>query len=232
MAFGIVLVTVWLMRSPSRDESRRRTSAWGDLKEGGRYVAKTPVVLALMITGLIPNIVGFPYQTLLPVFQKDVLQMGPEALGVMLAAPGIGGIVSLIVLASFYRRIHRRGALALGSLGVMGLSLIGFSQSPSLWLGAACLAVCGSAQVIYNNTAHTLLLLVTPDELRGWVTSLYTLDHGLAPLGAMLAGVAAHFVGAPATVAGMGASVLLLAGAVAWFAPELRVWRSDEAPRH
>lgn len=227
VVFAGVMVTVLLMRVPAGLSVRGRTSAWVDFKEGIRYVRATPVVLALMVASLIPNVLGFPYQTLLPVFQKDVLQLGPEALGVMFAAPGVGGIVSLFWLATFYRRIHRRGLLALVSLGVMGTTLVLFSQSSSLPLAALCLVFTGAAQVVFNNTAHTLLLMVTPDELRGRITALYTLDHGLAPLGAMLAGVAAHFFGAPAAVAAMGCSVVLLAVAVAWRAPQLRDWRSD-----
>lgn len=226
-AFGGVMLTVWLMRVPRGLGMNGRHSAWADLKEGFRYVWATPVVLALMIASLIPNLLAFPYQTLLPVFQKDVLHQGPEALGVMFAAPGVGGILSLLLLASFYRRIHRRGALALGSLALLGVSLVLFAMAPSLPVAALCLVITGASQVVYNNTAHTLLLLVTPEALRGRITALYTLDHGLAPLGAMLAGVAAHFLGAPVTVAAMGCSVALLGVAVAWRAPALRNWRSD-----
>lgn len=227
VAFGAVMLTVWLMRPPARIPLVGRKSAWGDLKEGLRYVRATPVLLALMIASLVPNLLAFPYQTLLPVFQKDVFQQGPEALGLMFAAPGVGGILSLLFLASFYQRIHRRGALALGSLAVLGGSLLLFAMAPSLPVAALCLVITGASQVIYNNTVHTLVLLVTPDALRGRITSLSMLDHGLAPLGAMLAGVAAHFVGAPATVAGMGCSVVLLSAVVAWWSPELRSWRSD-----
>lgn len=227
IAFAGVMLTIWLMRVPRGVVVGGRHSAWADLKEGLRYVWTTPVVRALMIASLIPNLLAFPYQTLLPVFQKDVFQQGPEALGVMFAAPGVGGILSLLLLASFYQRIHRRGALALGSLVLLGVSLVLFAMAPSLPLAALCLVITGASQVVYNNTVHTLVLLVTPEPLRGRITSLSMLDHGLAPLGAMFAGVAAHFVGAPATVAAMGCSVVLLGVAVARLAPELRNWRSD-----
>ena len=64
--------------------------------------------------------------------------------------------------------------------------------------------------------------LIVPDELRGRVLSLYMLDRGFMPLGALFAGIAAHFIGAPATVAIMGAMVIVLTGIVAWRIPAIR----------
>lgn len=229
-AYAGVMVMVYRMNVPKVvDSGRPRVSAWRDIKEGWRYCWRTPLVFAILVCGLIPSILAFPYQALMPVFQKDVLNEGPEALGVLSAAPGIGGMVALVLLASFGHRITYLGRLMLGALLVLGLSLMAFSATRDLWLSAATLTIVGVSQVLYNNSAHILLQQVVPDDLRGRVNSIYMLDHGLAPAGSMFAGITTHFFGAPWTIGGMGLLVLLLGIIVAWKAPELSRWRPTTA---
>ena len=80
----------------------------------------------------------------------------------------------------------------------------------------------GAFQVLFMATTNTMLQLIVPDELRGRVMSLYMLDRGLMPAGALFAGITAHFIGAPATVSMMGAIVIVLAMVVAWRVPLIR----------
>jgi len=72
------------------------------------------------------------------------------------------------------------------------------------------------------NSTNAMLQSIVPDELRGRVMSIYMLDRGLAPIGALLAGVGAHYFGAPWTVAAMGSIVFVLALVLAWRVPQLR----------
>jgi len=229
VAYAGVMAMVYIMNVPKVTPSGPRVSAWADMKEGWRYCWREPLVLAILICGLIPMILAFPYQALMPVFQKDVLEAGPEALGVLFAAPGVGGMVALVLLASFGHRIGRLGRLMLGGLLVLGISLMLFASTRDLWLSALTLTIVGASQVMYNNTAHILLQQIVPDELRGRVNSIYMLDHGLAPAGALVAGIATHFFGAPWTIGAMGALVLLLGLIVAWKAPGLTRWRPGVA---
>jgi MFS-type transporter involved in bile tolerance (Atg22 family) len=76
--------------------------------------------------------------------------------------------------------------------------------------------------MLFLASTNTILQLIVPDDLRGRVMSLYMLDRGFMPAGALFAGVAAHVIGAPATVAAMGAIVIVLAMIVAWKVPALR----------
>jgi hypothetical protein len=80
----------------------------------------------------------------------------------------------------------------------------------------------GACQVLFNATVNTLLHLTVPDHLRGRVMSIYMLDRGLMPAGALLAGISAHFIGAPATTGLMGSAVFLLAIVIAWRVPTVR----------
>lgn len=217
-----VLVTIYLMHVPPTPDQARQSSVAANLKEGLSYVASNAIVLALMITALVPRIFAVPYQALMPVFQKDILRVGPEGLGMMLAAPGLGAVLTTLILASVAHRVRRKGLLLLGGMIFLGIFLILFSQTTSFWLAVLLLVGVGGCQVLFMATANTMLQMIVPDGLRGRVMSIYMLDRGLMPVGALMAGVTAHFVGAPATVGTMGSIVILLAMIVVWRVPLLR----------
>jgi MFS transporter, DHA1 family, staphyloferrin A biosynthesis exporter len=222
VAYAGVLVMIYLMHVPPTPVEARRSSALTNLKEGFAYVWSTPAVLALMILAYVPRIFAVPYQTLMPVFQKDVLGVGPEGLGLLMAAPGVGAVLSVLVLASLTNRVKRQGLLLVGSIIILGAFLILFSQITSFWLALVVLVAVGGFQMLFLASTNTMLMLIVPDELRGRVMSLYMLDRGLMPAGALFAGVVAHFIGGPLTVAIMGAIVIVLALMVAWRVPAIR----------
>jgi MFS family permease len=218
---GVLVMIYWMHVPPTPDEARR-SSALANLKEGFSYVWSTPAVLALMILAYVPRIFAVPYQTLMPVFQKDVLKVGPEGLGMLMAAPGVGALLAVLILASVVNRLKRQGLFLVGSIVVLGLFLIVFSQIKSFPLALVSLVAAGLFQMFFLASTNTLLQLIVPDELRGRVMSLYMLDRGFMPAGALFAGVTAHFIGAPSTVAIMGTIVVVLALIVAWRVPALR----------
>ena len=222
VAYVGVLIMIYLMHVPPTPAEARRSSALANLKEGFSYVWSTPAVLALMIMAYVPRIFAVPYQTLMPVFQKDVLRVGPEGLGMLMAAPGVGAVLSVLMLASFANRFRRQGLLLVGSILVLGFFLILFSQTTSFPLALVVLVAAGGFQMLFLASTNTMLQLIVPDELRGRVMSLYMLDRGLMPAGALFAGVVAHFIGAPSTVATMGAIVIVLTLVVAWRVPAIR----------
>ena len=217
-----VSAMIHLMHVPPTPEEARKSSAFANLKEGLAYVWSNPTVLALMIAAYVPRVFAVPYQLLMPVFQKDVLRVGPEGLGMLMAAPGAGAVLAVLLLASISHRIRRKGLLLLWSLIFLGAFLILFSRTTSFPLALMVLVGAGAFQIIFLTTTNTMLQLLVPDALRGRVMSLYMLDRGLQPVGSLLAGVTAHAIGAPATVAWMGSAVILLVLLVAWRVPALR----------
>jgi sugar phosphate permease len=140
----------------------------------------------------------------------------------MMAAPGVGAVTATLFLASTAHRARRRGRVLLVGLLLLGICLILFSRTTSLPLALAALVAVGCCQMMFLATTNSLLQVTVPDALRGRVMSIYMLDHGLAPAGALLAGVSTQFVGAPTTVAMMGSIVILLAVLLAWRAPRIR----------
>jgi predicted MFS family arabinose efflux permease len=220
-AYVGVLIMIYLMHVPPTPEKARHSSALANLKEGFAYVWSTPAVLALMILAYVPRVFAVPYQILMPVFQKDVLGVGPEGLGMLMAAPGVGAVFAVLALASLANRVRRQGLLLVVSIVILGMFLILFSQTRSFPLALLVLILVGAFQMLFLASTATMLQLIVPDELRGRVMSLYMLDRGLMPAGALFAGVVAHFIGAPSTVATLGALVIVLALVVAWRLPAI-----------
>jgi MFS family permease len=218
---GVLAMIYWMDIPPHRAEAKRN-SAVANLKEGFAYVWSTPAVLALMSLAYVPRIFAVPYQTLMPVFQKDVLKIGPEGLGLLMAAPGLGAVIAVLTMASLGNRIKRQGLLLVGSIIVLGAFLILFSQITWFPLALVALVLVGIFQMFFLASTATILQMIVPDELRGRVLSLYMLDRGFMPLGALFAGTTAHFIGAPLTVAAMGSIVILLTLIVACLIPAIR----------
>ena len=125
-------------------------------------------------------------------------------------------------MTSLGSRINRQGLLLVASIVVLGAFLILFSQITWFPLALVALVLVGIFQMFFLASTATILQMIVPDELRGRVLSLYMLDRGFMPLGAMFAGTTAHFIGAPSTVATMGAIVIVLTLLVAWLIPAIR----------
>ena len=222
-AYGVVMSSLWFLQLNQGQRTAHRASVAANLREGLAYVKDNPLLLAIISAALIPSVLAIPvYQSLMPVFQKDILGVGPDALGLLLAAPGVGAITTSLFLATLAARIHRKGLLLIGAVGLLGTGLILFSQAPSLPVALVILAVMGGSQMTFASTTQSLLQILVPDELRGRVMSIYMLDHGLSPLGALLSGVLTSLIGAPTTVAIMGSLVLGLAVFMAVRVPRIR----------
>ncbi|MBI2986034.1 MAG: MFS transporter [Deltaproteobacteria bacterium] len=222
LAYAGVLVTIYAMRVPPTPVQARQSTVVANLKEGFAYVWSTPTVFALLLADLVPRIFALPYQALMPIFQKDVLRVGPEGLGMLMAAPGVGALLSTLLLASIAHSFRRKGLLVLGGLILLGIFLFLFSRTTSFPLALLMLVAVGGCQIVFMATTMTMVQMIIPDALRGRVMSLYMLDRGLTPAGSLLAGVTAHFIGAPATVGMMGLIVIILAVLVAWRVPVIR----------
>ena len=222
VAYSGVLVMIYRMHVPAQRAAARHSSAMANLKEGFAYVWSTPAVLALMTLAYVPRVFAVPYQTLMPVFQKDVLKIGPEGLGMLMAAPGVGAVIAILTIASMGNRIKRQGRFLVGSIIVLGAAIMLFSQITWFPLALVTLVIVGMFQMFFLASTATMLQMIVPDELRGRVLSLYMLDRGFMPLGALFAGTSAHFLGAPTTVAIMGAIVIVLTSLVAWRIPAIR----------
>jgi len=158
------------------------------------------------------SFVGMPYAVLMPVFADQILHGGARGLGILMGATGVGALLGAASLAA---RVGVKGLSKLIAIcaGGFGISLIVFSFSKIFWLSAVLLLPVGFTMMVQMASSNTLIQAMTPDRLRGRIMSVYSMMFmGLAPFGALSAGVIAHHVGAPWTVALGG--VACIAGAI------------------
>jgi MFS family permease len=186
-------------------------SAWESVVEGFVYSWRTkPVRALLLLLGLV-SIMGMPYSVLMPIIADRVLHGGPNAYGLLLSASGVGALAGAVTLTT---RRHIRGLgrwVALSASG-FGVALIAFSFSRTLWTSAVLLVPAGFFMMIEMAASNTLIQSMIPDRLRGRVMSVYSMMFmGMAPLGALGAGLVAAPLGAPLTVA-IGGAVCLAGG--------------------
>jgi MFS family permease len=201
----------------------------GSFKEGWNYIAKNPTTRAfLFMSWVLPLFIIPNFNALPPIFAKDVFEGGPDTLGILLSAIGVGGIVGGFVTASL-GQMERRGLLQLGALLFLSFSLIAFAFTTTLWMGFICMALAGFFEMIYLTTNMTLLQLSIPDAIRGRVTGIVSLRSGLMPIGAFFAGIGADFVGPQVMTILLGSICGAIAVIVFFGSTIVREYRLSEA---
>ena len=196
-------------------------SRLAQVKEGLSYIRNQRVVLGAISLDLVAVLLGGA-TALLPVFARDILQVGPEGFGLLRSAPAVGAAVVAIALAS--RPICRHAGRAMfAGVAVFGVATIVFGLSTSFGLSLATLAILGGADMVSVYVRQTLIQIVTPDAMRGRVASVSFLFIGASnELGEFESGVTARLFGPVlATVLG-GAASLAVTGLWYRYFPSLR----------
>lgn len=222
ISYLFVIAGLMAMRRPRLRRSRPAEGVRDNLREGFQFISRTPLASALVGLIAVASIFGFPYAMLLPVFARDVLQVGATGLGLLLSATGAGALVGGIVVAAVAGRV-RRGPLLLVSAVAFGVLIGAFTFARSLSMAMLLLAGAGFAIIPFTATVNALLQSLVPDALRGRVMSVYVFMFlGMTPVGSLQAGALARWLGAPAALA-ISAGVFLAAIGIAWArVPELR----------
>lgn len=228
-AYALITLTIAQMRFPDERTAPARGAALQNLGESLRFVASERSTRAFLLMSLVLPLFIIPiFAALPPIYAKDVFQGGPQVLGALLSAVGVGGIVGGLVTTAL-GRFERRGLLQLAALFLLSLSLMGVALTSELWLALALLALAGFFELIFLTTNQTLLQLAIPDELRGRITSLASLSAGLAPLGAFVAGVGADLVGPQMITLLMSGTAALIALVVFITSSTIRDYRLSQA---
>ena len=195
------------------------------LGEGIRFLRERPILLSALTLDLFAVLLGGA-ATLLPVFAKDILHVGPAGLGWLEAAPPVGALGVALFLA--HRPPFRRAGSALMlAVAGFGLATVVFGLSQSFWLSLAMLAALGSLDCISMVIRDTMMLTRVPDDMRGRVAAIEGVFVGSSnQLGGFESGVTAQIVGPVASVVGGGIGTVLVVMAVALVWPELRMLRT------
>ena len=228
-AYALVMLTVMKLTLPYENRSAGKTKSLGSFREGFTYITKQPTTRAfLLMSWVLPLFIIPNFNALPPIFAKDIFGGGPDTLGILLSAVGIGGIGGGFVTASL-GQLERRGLLQLGSLLWLSLSFIAYAFSTTLWMGFVLMVLAGFFEMIYLTTNMTLLQLSIPDSVRGRVTGIISLRSGLMPVGAFIAGIGADLVGPRAMTIILGAICGTIAVTVFFASPIVRDYCLSEA---
>jgi MFS family permease len=227
VSYMAVIASLLLMRlSPSKKTRGARSGAVTDFVEGFQYVSGMRSIRSILAMLALISLVGMPYTVLLPLF-ATALGGGAKTLGYLMSAVGVGALIGAISLAA------RKSVIGLGRVvgvaaAIFGGGLILFALSHVLWLSMAMLVITGYGFISQLASSNTLIQTISDESKRGRVMAFYTMAFmGTAPFGSLLAGVMAHWFGAPHTI--MLGGVLCLLGS-AWFASQLPAIRDELRP--
>ncbi len=174
----------------------RRESILRDVAEGLRYVRSQALLVMLLVLAFVPVLFGQSVQSLLPVFAKVELHLGPAGLGAMMSALGAGALLGSLLVASFTSSAPK-GVLMLAGGLAFGLSVVLFGNAPWLVLALAGLVLMGVTSQVYMTLNTTILQLQADPAYLGRVMSISMMTFGLMPLGALPMGAIAQGFGAP-----------------------------------
>lgn len=224
-AAGVLVLSVRVRRF---ERSGRAVSLQG-IVEGLRFVRRQQVVLGAMTLDMFAVIFGGAV-ALLPVYAADILGVGARGYGLLAASFDVGALLTSLVLV-LLPPVRNAGRVLLLSVAVFGLATIVFGLSRNFLLSLFAYLLVGAADQVSVVMRQTAIQLVTPDELRGRVSSVNMIFIGASnQLGAAESGFVAAATNATFAVVSGGAACLAVVGAVAAGMPELRRYRVEPSP--
>jgi MFS family permease len=217
LSFLAVIAALIAMRSsgtPDLQTERKDALSFAALKEGLKFVWRTPIIVQTMTLDFAATF--FASATLLlPIFAQERLHVGPRGYGFLAAAPAVGSVLTALVMARL-GTFQRQGRLVVYSVAVFGVATAAFGVSTVYWFSLLMLAVTGASDTVSTVLRQTIRQLVTPNYLRGRMTSINMMFFMGGPqLGELEAGLVAAVVGAPWSVVIGGAGSLISAAVAA-----------------
>ena len=222
---AFVLVSLVRVRVPAK---RRAMESLGAVLDGLKFIWRNKLILGAISLDLFAVLLGGAV-ALLPVYAREILNVGPTGLGVLRAAPGIGAIVMSIVVAHWPLR-RRVGAAMLWCVFGFGVFTIVFGLSRNVALSVAALLLVGACDTVSVIVRHTMVQLGTPDQMRGRVSAVNMVFIGASnEVGQFESGITAQWFGTvPAVILG-GLGTIAIVAIWARLFPALR--HADELPR-
>ena len=213
LSFLVVINTLMMLRVkhiPPATSGRMQE----ELKSGLNYVRHHSSLAALIVLAAATTFLGFALLTFLPIFAKQIFHEGADTFSHLMAFSGAGSIVGALIVA-WLGKFPKMGWTALIVQAIYGLLIIAFAVSRVLWLSDVLLFLTGAALMVVFSTVTSLVQMIAPNEMRGRVMSIYMLAfRGGMPLGSLLSGWLATYIGAPMVIGINGA---LLVGVAIYF---------------
>jgi len=231
-AFGVqaaclFVALIWTAQLPpmahtdDRAVKARRESFFHSIAEGWRFSWHNHTVRASILCTSIVCGLMFPFTTLLPAFARDLLAVGAEGQGLMLAAMGLGALASAATIAIAGHRLTR-GRVMIDASIVYGLTLVVFAVSPWFTLSLVAMVITGLCHVHANALVHTIVQAHSPPAYRGRTMALFNMCQMLSTAGSLLIGMLALALGPRGAVAALGITGALAIAVLAWRMPGAR----------
>jgi predicted MFS family arabinose efflux permease len=231
IAAVVFVLLLGLMRVRVQQTRPSEERALHALVEGVQFLRRTPVLLAAITLDLFAVLLGGAV-TLLPIFARDILHVGPIGLGWLQAASSVGAVCMALALAH-RPAFQTAGRALLVAVAGFGAATIIFGLSRWFWLSILMLFLLGALDNISVVIRSTLVLVRTPDEMRGRVGAVNALFIGTSnQLGGFESGLAAQLFGPMIAVVAGGVGTILVVAAVAWIWPEMRRLRALTETAH
>jgi MFS family permease len=215
----ICLGMICLVRTHSKPPPKQPVSM-ETLLGGFRFVFNHRIILGTITLDLFAVLFGGA-TALLPVYAKDILDVGPQGLGLLQAALPVGSMLCAIIMAH-RAPMRKAGRSLICAVTIFGLATVGFGYSKRFWLSLVMLFICGFADNVSVIVRHTLVQLLTPDSMRGRVSSVNNLFIGTSnEFGGFESGTVSYLFGPVFSVVSGGIATILVVAAVAWHWPEI-----------
>ena len=229
ISFGAVIISLILMDYRGQAATKiGQGLGWAALVEGVRFTLKTRLIRSTMLLDFFATFFASA-RTMLPIVATEVLKLGVEGYGFLATAQPVGALIAGAIVA-LRRDIRRQGVVLLVSVGVYGLATALFGLSTSFVLSYILFGLTGAGDTVSTVIRGTLRQLLTPDHLRGRMTSVNMVFFMGGPqFGELEAGLVASLFGAPVALVTGGLATVLLTALIAWRYPRLRNYTSDMA---
>ncbi len=209
VSFIAVIVSLYMIRVEFKP-AQSRESVLESMKQGFGFIRNRASMRSLIVLAFSMTLIAYPIIAFLPVFARDVLHAGSRGYSVLLASSGAGSVVGALIVAAFARD-KNLGRAALIMLLALGVAMTSFALSNTLWWSCVFLFVAGAAMIGVFAMVSSLVQLITADQMRGRVMSVYNIAfRGGMPLGSILVGAIVQRLGAPPVIAVNGALLVAL----------------------
>jgi predicted MFS family arabinose efflux permease len=210
VSFLAPIISLWIIKARFLPV-KTTESMYGSLKQGIQFARKQNSMEALILLAFCMTALAMPMRTYIPVFVKDIFHRGPETYGNLLSLMGLGSIFGSLTIASA-GNMRSKGLVALSALLFLGAGISAFALSKSVPLSGTILVLVGAAMMAVFATVNSLVQLITTNEMRGRVMSVYNFAfRGGMPMGNLLSGWLVPLFTAPVVLAVNGLLLVLLA---------------------
>ncbi len=212
-----------LMHLPKKELRQGRDNYLREVSDGFRYIWHEPVIMVSIGATYILSVFVGTYHRFLPVFAKQVLNVGPGVLGLLMAAQGLGGILSLSFLTPMLEKWNKETLIFVAATSTP-VFLILFSLSNSLFFSLVLLTLVGATGVAYRTICRVIIQMRVPYNFLGRVMSVFQMDQGMRSVGSMAIGAFIAFFGITFGLAITSVVSLILTTAI--FVPFLKSLRN------